>query len=55
MEELVIQNGGTVGAVTKNLSYLVQADPSSQSTKTQKAVKLGVVILSEKKFFEMLK
>jgi DNA ligase (NAD+) len=55
LQELVVQNGGmTPSSVAKGVSYLVQADPSSTSSKTQKAEKLGVEILSEKDFFKML-
>jgi DNA ligase (NAD+) len=55
MSDLVIENGGTVeDSVKAGLNYLVQADPSSQSSKTVKAQKLGVSILSEKDFFNMI-
>jgi DNA ligase (NAD+) len=55
LQELVIQNGGmTPSSITKGVSYLVQADPSSTSSKTQKAEKFGVEIISEKEFFKML-
>lgn len=55
MSDLVIENGGTVeDSVKAGLSYLVQADPSSTSSKSVKAVKLGVTILSEKDFFKMI-
>lgn len=54
MEELVIQNGGTVGSVNKKLTYLVQADENSQSDKTKKAIAFGTTILSENNFFKMI-
>lgn len=55
MEELVRQNGGIVGkSVNKDLHYLVQADPNSESSKTQKAKSIGVEIMSEDRFFEIL-
>jgi DNA ligase (NAD+) len=55
MQGLVIENGGSVmDSVKKGLSYLVQADPSSQSSKTKKANDLGVDILSEANFFKMI-
>jgi DNA ligase (NAD+) len=54
MENLVVQNGGSVSSVNKNLTYLVQADVNSISSKTKKAVKLGVKILSENDFFDMV-
>jgi len=54
MEALVLENGGKVESVSKSLSYLVQADPTSDSGKTKKAIALGVDILSEVDFFKML-
>lgn len=36
-----------VDDITKDCTYLVQADPSSQSSKSKKAQKLGITILSE--------
>jgi DNA ligase (NAD+) len=54
MEALVIENGGQIDSVKKGLSHLVQADPSSTSSKSQKAKELGVDILSEADFFKML-
>lgn len=55
MEELVRQNGGIVGkSVNKDLHYLVQADPNSVSDKTKKAKAIGVEIMSEDRFFEIL-
>jgi len=54
MEAVVIKNGGDVSSVKKGLTYLVQADPSSQSTKTKKALNFGVEILSEENFFNMI-
>lgn len=54
LEGLVLKNGGTVGKVKKGLTYLVQADPSSTSNKTQKAEKLDIQILGEAEFFTQL-
>lgn len=55
MHEFVINNGGQVLTSVKNgLNYLVLADPTSNSSKTQKAKKLGVTLISEKQFFIML-
>lgn len=55
MESLVIKNGGSISkSVNKDLNYLVQADPSSTSTKTQKALSLGIEIMSEENFFKAL-
>lgn len=56
LEELVLTNGGTIGkAVKKGLTYLVQSDPTSMSSKSRKAVKLGIQVLGEEKFFARLK
>ena len=54
MEALVIENDGQVDSVNRNLKHLVQADPSSVSSKSQKASQLGIKILSEADFFKML-
>ena len=55
MWDLVRNNGGSVFTdVKKGLDYLVQADPNSQSSKTKKALSLGVKIISEDDFFKMV-
>jgi DNA ligase (NAD+) len=55
MQALVMENGGSVmDSVKKGLTYLVQADPSSQSSKTKKAEELEVQIVSEANFFKMI-
>jgi DNA ligase (NAD+) len=55
MWALVESNGGIVHEdVKSNTTFLVQADPSSQSSKTKKAVKMGVGILGEEEFFNSL-
>lgn len=47
--------GGTIGSdVSKGLGFLVQADPSSQSSKSKKAAKLGIPVISEEQLMEML-
>jgi len=52
----VLLNGGEVKtSVTKDLTYLVQANKKSVSTKTQKAVKYGTVIIDEDDFLELIK
>lgn len=41
-EDLVVKHGGSVlSGVTKDLTYLVMADPSTASTKAEKARKYG--------------
>jgi len=54
LEKLVKDNGGEVRGVSKGLTYLVQADPSSTSGKTTKAKSLGTEIISEEQFMEMV-
>ncbi len=55
-EQLVKLNGGTCkSSVTKDLSYLVTNDTSSGSSKNQKASKLGIPVISEKEFLELVK
>lgn len=47
--------GGNVSDdVKKGVNYLVQADPNSVSSKSQKAVKFDVKIISENEFFDMV-
>ena len=47
LEELLIQNGGTVATgVKKGLTYLVAKDPSGSSNKLDKARELGVEVIS---------
>jgi DNA ligase (NAD+) len=54
-EELVIANGGTISSCKKGLSFLVQEDPSSTSTKSVKARSLGISIISPEEFLEMIR
>lgn len=54
-EELVLKNGGTISSVKKGLSYLVQEDPSSTSSKSVKARSLGISIISPEEFLDMIK
>ena len=54
LESLVKENGGEVKSVSSGLTYLVQADPSSQSSKTKKALGLGIPVISDVDFLKML-
>jgi len=55
LEEHVVNAGGTISSsVNKDLSYLVQSDPTSTSSKSKKAIKLGVAIIGEDEFWELL-
>lgn len=48
LQALIEKNGGSVAAsVTKGVSYLVLADPSSTSSKSEKAKKLGTEVIDE--------
>jgi NAD-dependent DNA ligase len=55
LEKMVVDNGGTVSSVKKGLSFLVQADPSSKSSKSVKAKSLGIAIIAPEEFLEMVK
>lgn len=54
-EELVVANGGTISSVKRGLSFLVQEDPSSTSSKSVKARSLGISIISPEEFLEMIR
>jgi len=55
LQQLVIENGGLVETdVKKDLTYLVQTDKDSQSSKTKKAKNLGVKIISDIEFLRMI-
>jgi NAD-dependent DNA ligase len=51
---MVVDNGGTVSSVKKGLSFLVQADPSSTSSKSVKAKSLGIEIIAPEDFLAMI-
>lgn len=52
---MIEEAGGTMqGSVGKGTTYLVIADPSSTSTKAQKARKLGTELISEEQLMTML-
>lgn len=54
-EQLVKKNGGSIkSSVTKDLSYLVTNDTTSGSSKNVKAAKLGIPVIDEKAFLELL-
>jgi len=55
MWDVVVRNGGTTSdKVASGVDFLVQADPSKESSKTKKARKLGVEIISESDFWGMI-
>ena len=52
--KIIKENGGSVkSSITKDVNYLIAAEPST-STKYKKAEELGIKIISEKEFEEML-
>jgi DNA ligase (NAD+) len=55
-ERMVEANGGTIlSGVTKDLSYLVLSDPTSGSSKAEKARKYGTQCIDEAAFMELLR
>jgi DNA ligase (NAD+) len=56
LEQLVEDNGGMLLAgVTKELNFLVMADPNSASSKSQKARQYGTKCIDEAGFFALIK
>jgi DNA ligase (NAD+) len=56
LEQLVEDHGGTLlSGVTKELNYLVMADPNSGSSKSQKARQYGTLCIDEAGFFALIK
>jgi DNA ligase (NAD+) len=56
IEQEIVENGGFIASsVSKNLSYLIAASEESGSTKFKKATQLGIPIISEQQYLEMLK
>ena len=47
---MVIANGGKIGGVTKSLNYLVCNSQNDGSSKTNKAIQLGVKMITEDEF-----
>ena len=55
LQVMVTAHGGTnLDSVTKNLAYLVIADPGSTSGKAKKARELGITLISPEQFLEMV-
>jgi DNA ligase (NAD+) len=56
LEKMVVAKGGTIASsVNKDLKYLVQSDPTSTSSKSEKAKKLGIAIIGEDEFMGLIK
>ncbi|MDR2808003.1 MAG: NAD-dependent DNA ligase LigA [Spirochaetaceae bacterium] len=54
-EEKVKQRGGSAkSSVTKDLSYLVTNDPDSNSAKNKRALKLGIRVINEAEFLQLI-
>lgn len=55
LANIIVNNGGkVVGSVSKNTTYLINNDINSASSKNQAAKQLGIPIISEAKFFEII-
>lgn len=54
MHDTVIMNGGIVTDKVDKNTILVQADPNSASSKSQKASSLGAVIMAEEEFWKLV-
>ena len=55
LQDMVTAQGGTnLDSVTKNLTYLVIADPNSTSGKAKKARDLGITLISPEQFLKMV-
>ena len=55
LANIIVNNGGkVVGSVSKNTTYLINNDINSTSSKNQSAKQLGIPIISESKFFEII-
>jgi len=53
-KDIIAKGGNVSDSVKKDLSYLVQADPKSESSKSLKAVKYGVTIISEEELYKLM-
>lgn len=47
--------GKVVGSVSKSTSYLINNDATSDSSKNKKAKSLGIPIITEEQFLELIK
>ncbi len=47
--------GKVTGSVTKKTSYLVNNDTASTSSKNKKAAELGIPVISEEQFLDMIR
>jgi DNA ligase (NAD+) len=54
-EDMVVAKGGKIAGVSKTLTYLVTPDPDSGSAKNVKAAALGIKVIDEATFMDMIK
>ena len=54
IEKEIEAAGGEIKSCGRGLGYLVQADPTSTSSKSEKAKKLGIPIISEAELYKMM-
>lgn len=52
--KIIEENGGKFASVGKNLTYLICNDQSSTSSKMKKAADLGIKVITEEEFMNML-
>lgn len=52
--KIIEANGGKIASVNKNLTYLICNDTTSTSGKSKKASELGVKVITEDEFMQML-
>jgi DNA ligase (NAD+) len=55
LESLILKHGGFLGGVSSSTDYLVAKDPSSSSSKINKAAKLGIKIWSTSKLQDLFR
>ena len=55
VKEVIEKRGGKVtGSVTSKTNYLINNDTQSSSSKNKKAKELGIPVISEEEFLELL-
>jgi DNA ligase (NAD+) len=55
IEKEIEAAGGEIKSCGRGLGFLVQADPTSTSNKSEKAKKLGIPIISEAELYKMMR
>ena len=54
MHQTVLENGGSVTDKVAKTTILVQADPTSASSKSKKAAQVGATIMAEEDFWKLV-